>query len=86
MPVAAVGGTRHPDSTGSYQAQMQGYEDRSKYRAVVGTKYARELILIDHRATVGRGPAQAGRSSSKNRRVTTSSTLTHSDLSNRRTA
>lgn len=25
--------------------QMKGYEDRSKYRTVVGTKYARELIL-----------------------------------------
>ena len=32
-------------SDGTDQAQMQGYEDRSKYRAVVGTKYARELIL-----------------------------------------
>ena len=32
-------------SDGNDQAQMQGYEDRSKYRAVVGTKYARELIL-----------------------------------------
>lgn len=30
---------------GTDQAQMQGYEDRSKYRAIVGTKYARELIL-----------------------------------------
>jgi hypothetical protein len=30
---------------GSDQAQMKGYEDRSKYREVVGTKYARELIL-----------------------------------------
>jgi len=30
---------------GTDQAQMQGYEDRSKYRAVVGTKYARELVL-----------------------------------------
>jgi hypothetical protein len=30
---------------GTDQAQMQGYQDRSKYRAVVGTKYARELIL-----------------------------------------
>jgi hypothetical protein len=32
-------------SDGTDQTQMQGYEDRSKYRAVVGTKYARELIL-----------------------------------------
>jgi hypothetical protein len=24
---------------------MQGYQDRSKYREVVGTKYARELVL-----------------------------------------
>jgi hypothetical protein len=32
-------------SEGTDQAQMQGYEDRSKYRTVVGTKYARELIL-----------------------------------------
>jgi hypothetical protein len=30
---------------GNDQAQMQGYQDRSKYREVVGTKYARELIL-----------------------------------------
>ena len=30
---------------GSDQVQMQGYQDRSKYRDVVGTKYARELIL-----------------------------------------
>ena len=30
---------------GNDQAQMQGYQDRSKYRAVVGTKYAREVIL-----------------------------------------
>ena len=30
---------------GSDQAQMQGYMDRSKYREVVGTKYARELLL-----------------------------------------
>jgi hypothetical protein len=29
----------------SDESQMQGYDDRSKYRAVVGTKYARELIL-----------------------------------------
>ncbi len=32
-------------SLGPDQAQMQGYQDRSKYREVVGTKYARELIL-----------------------------------------
>ena len=32
-------------SDGTDQAQMQGYQDRSKYRAVVGTKYARELLL-----------------------------------------
>jgi hypothetical protein len=32
-------------SEGPDQAQMQGYQDRSKYRTVVGTKYARELIL-----------------------------------------
>ena len=32
-------------SDGTDQAQMQGYQDRSKYRAIVGTKYARELIL-----------------------------------------
>ena len=32
-------------SDGTDQAQMQGYEDRSKYRAVVSTKYARELML-----------------------------------------
>ena len=30
---------------GTNQAQMKGYEDRSKYREVVGTKYARELVL-----------------------------------------
>ncbi len=30
---------------GTDQAQMKGYEDRSKYREVIGTKYARELIL-----------------------------------------
>jgi len=30
---------------GSDQVQMQGYQDRSKYREVVGTKYARELVL-----------------------------------------
>ena len=30
---------------GDDQAQMQGYQDRSKYREVIGTKYARELVL-----------------------------------------
>jgi hypothetical protein len=30
---------------GSDQAQMKGYADRSKYREVIGTKYARELML-----------------------------------------
>jgi len=32
-------------TNGDDQAQMQGYQDRSKYREVVGTKYARELLL-----------------------------------------
>ena len=32
-------------SDGNDEAQMKGYQDRSKYREVVGTKYARELIL-----------------------------------------
>ena len=32
-------------SDGTDAARMKGYEDRSKYRAVVGTKYARELLL-----------------------------------------
>ena len=32
-------------SDGSDEAQIKGYQDRSKYREVVGTKYARELIL-----------------------------------------
>jgi len=32
-------------TSGTDQAQMKGYEDRSKYREVVGTKYARELVL-----------------------------------------
>jgi hypothetical protein len=35
----------YQQSDGTDQAQMQSYEDRNKYRAVVGTKYARELIL-----------------------------------------
>ena len=30
---------------GTDQVQMQGYQDRSKYREVVGTKVTRELIL-----------------------------------------
>jgi hypothetical protein len=30
---------------GTDQVQIQGYQDRSKYREVVGTKYARELVL-----------------------------------------
>jgi len=30
---------------GNDQSQMQGYQDRSKYREVLGTKFARELIL-----------------------------------------
>ena len=30
---------------GTDQAQMQGYQDRSKSREVIGTKYARELVL-----------------------------------------
>ena len=30
---------------GPDQTQMQGYQDRSKYREIVGTKYARELVL-----------------------------------------
>jgi hypothetical protein len=30
---------------GSDQAQMQGYQDRAKYREVVGTKFAREVVL-----------------------------------------
>jgi hypothetical protein len=30
---------------GNDQAQMQGYQDRAKFREVVGTKYARELLL-----------------------------------------
>jgi hypothetical protein len=32
-------------TAGTDQTQMKGYEDRSKYREVVGTKYARELVL-----------------------------------------
>ena len=31
--------------TGNDQAQIKGYEDRSKYREVLGTKTARELVL-----------------------------------------
>jgi len=30
---------------GNDEMQMQGYQDRSKYREIVGPKYARELIL-----------------------------------------
>ena len=30
---------------GTDEAQMKGYENRSKYREVIGTKYARELML-----------------------------------------
>jgi hypothetical protein len=30
---------------GTDQVQMQGYQDRSKYREVVGTKFTRELVL-----------------------------------------
>jgi len=30
---------------GTDEAQMQGYQDRSKYREVVATTYARELVL-----------------------------------------
>ena len=30
---------------GGDQVQMQGYQDRSKFREVVGTKHAREVIL-----------------------------------------
>jgi hypothetical protein len=30
---------------GPDQVQMQGYQDRSKYREVVGTRYAREVVL-----------------------------------------
>jgi hypothetical protein len=30
---------------GTDQVQMQGYQDRSKYREIVGTQYARELML-----------------------------------------
>lgn len=32
-------------TVGTDQAQMQGYQDRSKYREVVATKVMRELIL-----------------------------------------
>ncbi len=31
---------------GDDQAQMKGYEDRSGYREVLGTKTARELVLM----------------------------------------
>ena len=29
---------------GTDQVQMQGYQDRSKYREVMGTKFAREVV------------------------------------------
>ena len=32
-------------TVGADQVQMQGYQDRGKYREVVGTKFARELVL-----------------------------------------
>jgi hypothetical protein len=32
-------------TVGTDQVQMQGYQDRSKYREVIATKYAREVIL-----------------------------------------
>ncbi len=32
-------------SEGSDAIQMQGYQERAKYREVVGTKYTREIIL-----------------------------------------
>lgn len=30
---------------GTDQVQMQGYQDRNKYREIVGTKYARQVML-----------------------------------------
>jgi hypothetical protein len=30
---------------GNDQAQIQGYQERSKYREILGTKYAREVVL-----------------------------------------
>ena len=30
---------------GTDQAQIEGYQDRSKYREIIGTTYARELVL-----------------------------------------
>jgi hypothetical protein len=33
------------ETEGNDQTQMQGYQDRAKYRELVGTKYARELLL-----------------------------------------
>jgi hypothetical protein len=30
---------------GSDQVQMQGYQERGKYREIIGTKYAREVVL-----------------------------------------
>ncbi len=35
---------------GPDQVQMQGYQDRSKYREIVGTKFAREVILKEDRS------------------------------------
>lgn len=32
-------------TVGTDQVQMQGYQDRSKYREILGTKYAREVVL-----------------------------------------
>jgi hypothetical protein len=37
--------TVQQQTNGTDQAQMQGYADRSKYREIIGTKYARELTL-----------------------------------------
>ena len=37
--------TLSQQTEGTDQAQMQGYQDRSKYREVVATKVMRELIL-----------------------------------------
>ena len=47
-------------SDGPDETQMQGYQDRSKYREVVGTKYARKLILKSEiRPEDGGGSARA---------------------------
>jgi hypothetical protein len=37
--------TLSQQTEGNDQAQMQGYQERGKYREVIGTKYARELVL-----------------------------------------